>query len=75
MNITDFLKEHGLNCRTPEEQDMIFRMLDKLYIEMQPEQAVRLVLDYFDRADELYNESPYDSAPAEEKVLADCEEK
>lgn len=74
MDITNFLQQHGLNCRTPEEEEMVYKVLDKLYIEMQPEQAVRLILDYIDHADEIYNERPYEVA-AEEKVLADCEEK
>ena len=74
MDITNFLQQHGLSCRTPEEEEMVYKVLDKLYIEMQPEQAVRLILDYIDHADEIYNERPYEVA-AEEKVLADCEEK
>lgn len=70
MNILEFLKAHGLNCRTKEEEDFMLQALDKIYLEMTPESAVRMILDYIENADDIYNEMH-----TEEKVLADSEEK
>lgn len=76
MNILEFLKEHGLDCRTPEEEEFMLKALDKMYIELRVEDAVRLVMDYMDNADEIFNETNAKwEADAEEKVLAEGEEK
>lgn len=67
MNIIEFLKAHGLNCRTPEEEELMLKALDKLYLEMQPEAAVRMILDYYDSADDIYNQTE------QEKMMAKSE--
>lgn len=69
MNILEFLKVHGLMCRTKEEEEFMLQALDKIYLEMTPESAVRMILDYIENADDIYNEMH-----TEEKVLADSEE-
>jgi hypothetical protein len=71
MNISEFLKQHGLTCRTPEEEEMMLNALDKMYIEMRTEDAVRMVMDYMDNADEIFNATNAE----QEKVLAKDEEK
>ncbi len=71
MNISEFLKQHGLTCRTPEEEEMMLKALDKMYIEMRTEDAVRMVMDYMDNADEIFNATNAE----QEKVLAKDEEK
>lgn len=71
MNIAEFLKQHGLTCRTPEEEEMMLNALDKMYIEMRTEDAVRMVMDYMDNADEIFNATNAE----QEKVLAKDEEK
>jgi hypothetical protein len=71
MNISEFLKQHGLTCRTPEEEEFMLQALDKMYIEMRTEDAVRMVMDYMDNADEIFNATNAE----QEKVLAKDEEK
>lgn len=74
MTISQFLEEHGLHCRTPEEEDFMLKALDKMYVEwLPPETAIRLVLDYLENADEIYNDTMAERE-AKEKVLADSEE-
>lgn len=69
MTITDFLKAHGLKCRADKEEEVMYKALEKIYLEMSPESAVRMILDYFDQADDIYN-----AMEALQKVVADGEE-
>jgi len=74
MTISQFLEEHGLHCRTPEEEDFMLKALDKMYVEwLAPEAAIRLILDYLENADEIYSDTMAERE-ANEKVLADSEE-
>lgn len=75
MTITEFLKEHGLNCRDVKEEVSMMVALDKMYLELQPEQIVRLVLDYCDQADDIYNDTSDTIKEGFEKILALDEEK
>lgn len=78
MTITEFLKEHGLNCRDVKEEVSMMVALDKMYLELQPEQIVRLVLDYCDQADDIYNdtaEAMDEGFKTLEKLLGNSEEK
>ena len=75
MDIATFLKEHGLNCRSREEEIFMWKALDKMYLELQTEQIVRLVLDYCDKADDIYNDTSDTIKEGLEKVLALDEEK
>ena len=76
MNIIEFLKAHDLNCRTPEEEEFMLQALDKMYLELPAEKAVKLVQDYMDNADDIYNETfAQRVAQGKEKIFLGTEEK
>jgi len=57
MKMEEFLKKHGLDFEgNTVEMMLFFTSLDKLYLELTPEQSIELIKDFYDNADDIYNE-------------------
>ena len=57
MKMAEFLEKHGLDFEDNTlEMMLFFTSLDKLYLELTPEQSVELIKDFYNSADDIYNE-------------------
>ena len=53
----DFYKKHGINFKDAMEEYIFLGAMDKLYLEFTKEQVLELVSDFYDHADDIFNEA------------------
>ena len=56
MTKKEFYEKHGLHFKDVMDEMLFLGGLDKLYLEFTKEQAIAIVNDYLDNADDIYNE-------------------
>lgn len=56
MTKKEFYEKHGLHFKDIVEEMMFIGGLDKLYLEFTKDQAIAIIADYCDCADDIYNE-------------------
>ena len=53
----DFYEKHGIHFKDTIEEYVFLGAMDKLYLEFTKEQVLELVSDFYDHADDIFNEA------------------
>ena len=58
----DFYEKHGIHFKDTMEEYIFLGAMDKLYLEFTKEQVLELVSDFYDHADDIFNEAKEEAA-------------
>ena len=67
----DFYEKHGIKFKDVMEEYVFLGAMDKLYLEFTKEQVLELVSDFYDQADDIFNEVKEEA----EKIVKESTEK